>query len=92
VVFADPDSPNLMAVIVPMRLEDTSVQIRIQEFVDQINDRNPGYVVGKMIFANQTFSRESGFLLPNLKLNRKKIAQHFLDVDSRSTRVVARSA
>jgi len=45
-----------------------------------------------MIFANQTFSRESGFLLPNLKLNRKKIAQHFLDVDSRSTRVVARSA
>jgi len=92
VVFADPDSPNLTAVIVPMNLEDTSVKSRIQEFVDQINDRNPGYVVGKVIFADQTFSRESGFLLPNLKLNRKKIAQHFLDGDTRSVRVVARSA
>jgi long-chain acyl-CoA synthetase len=92
VVFADPDSPNLTAVIVPMNLEDTSMKSRIQEFVNQINDRNPGYVVGKVIFADQTFSRENGFLLPNLKLNRKKIAQHFLEGDMKSTRAVVRSA
>ena len=77
VVFADPDSPNLTAVIVPMSLEDASVQSRIQEFVDQINDRNPGYVVGKVIFANQTFSRESGFLLPNLNSIEERLLSTF---------------
>ena len=85
-------SPNLTAVIVPMNLEDTSVKSRIQEFIDQINGRNPGYVIGKVIFADQTFSRESGFLLPNLKLNRKRIAQHFVDGNMRNTRAVTRSA
>lgn len=92
VVFADSESPNLAAVIVPMNLDDASANTRIQEFIDQVNDRNAGTVVGKVIFSDQTFSRENGFLLPNLKLNRKKIAQHFLNGNAGSGKTVARSA
>jgi long-subunit acyl-CoA synthetase (AMP-forming) len=92
VVFADPDSTNLAAVVVPMNLDDASAKARIREFIDEMSCRNPSTVVGKVIFSDQTFSRENGFLLPNLKLNRKKIAQHFLSGNEDPSRAVARSA
>jgi len=33
--------------------------------------------IGRIIFTNVAFTRENGFLRPNLKLDRKNIAQHF---------------
>jgi len=75
-----------------MNLEDASAKVRIQQFVDQMNNRHSAIIVGKVIFSDQVFSRENGFLLPNLKLNRKKIAQHFLDRQTEVGRAVARSA
>ncbi len=92
VVFADEDSPNLVAVVLAKNLEDVGVRVRIQQFVDQLNDRKPYLTVGKVIFSDQPFSRENGFLRPNLKLDRKKIAQHFLNGHEKSSRTVARSA
>lgn len=78
VVFADVSSPNLVAVIVPKHLEDISVQERIRRFIDRINESKSTNIIGRVIFSNQEFSRENGFLLPNLKLNRRMIAQQFL--------------
>ncbi|HEY4678181.1 MAG TPA: AMP-binding protein [Candidatus Angelobacter sp.] len=92
VVFAHEDSPNLVAVVLPKKLEDVSVRIRIQQFVDQLNERKPFLTVDAVIFSDQAFSRENGFLRPNLKLDRKKIAQHFLNGNGNSGKTVARSA
>jgi len=92
VVFAHEDSPNLVAVVLPKNLEDVSVRIRIQQYVDQLNERKPSLTVDTVIFSDQTFSRENGFLRPNLKLDRKKIAQHFLNGNEKSSKTVARSA
>jgi long-chain acyl-CoA synthetase len=33
--------------------------------------------VGKIVMTDLVFSRENGFLRPNLKLDRKRIGQHF---------------
>lgn len=92
VVFADPGTPNLVAVIFPKNPEDESAKPRIQAFVDGINDRRPSTTVGRIIFTELALTRENGFLRPNLKLDRKKIAQHFLGEGSEASQVVARSA
>ena len=92
VVFAHEDSPNLVAVVLPKNLEDVSVRIRIQQYVDQLNERKSSLTVDTVIFSDQTFSRENGFLRPNLKLDRKKIAQHFLNGNGKSSKTVAGSA
>ncbi len=92
VVFADEGSPNLVAVVLAKNLEDVSVRIRIQQFVDQLNERKPSLTVGTVIFSDQVFSRENGFLRPNLKLDRNKISQHFLNGNGNSSKTVARSA
>jgi long-subunit acyl-CoA synthetase (AMP-forming) len=78
VVFSDPDSNGLAAVVLPRNPNDKSAKHRIQKFVDEITDHKPSLVVSKVIFIDHPFSRENGFLRPNLKLDRKKIAQHFL--------------
>ena len=48
-----------------------------RQFVEQFNKRLPSMTVGKIVFTDLEFSRENGFLRPNLKLDRKKIGQHF---------------
>lgn len=77
VVFSSPDLPSLVAVVLPKNPEAAGVQERIQRFVDGVNQRNRLMNVGQIIFTNQLFTRENGFLRPNLKLDRKRIAQHF---------------
>jgi long-chain acyl-CoA synthetase len=91
VVFAHPESHELVAVVLPKNPNDDSAKLRIQKFVDKITEQQPSMMVSKLIFSDQEFSREKGFLRPNLKLDRKKIAQHFLDGGERS-KSVARSA
>lgn len=85
VVFADPDAPTLVAVVLPKNPHDQSAKPRIQRFVDAIGERQPSIIVGRIIFTDLVFSRENGFLRPNLKLDRKRIAEHFLG-ESRKTR------
>lgn len=92
VVFADPDAPTLVAVVLPKNPQDQSAKLRIQQFVDEIGERQSSMMVGRIIFTDSTFSRENGFLRPNLKLDRRKIAEHFLKESRESSEVMARSA
>jgi long-chain acyl-CoA synthetase len=92
VVFADEDSANLIAVILPKNPQDESAKARIQRFVDEINERRPSLTVGRIIFSDLSFSRENGFLRPNLKLDRKKIGEHFLGGEIPAAKAVAKSA
>lgn len=79
VVFGSQAAPSLVAVVLPKNPNDAGVKSRIQLFIDQINKQHPSMIVGKIVFTDLEFSRENGFLRPNLKLDRKKIGQHFQD-------------
>jgi long-chain acyl-CoA synthetase len=91
VVFAEADSSALVAVVLPRNPNDQAAKKRIQLFVDEISERKPSIAIGRVVFSDLAFSRENGFLRPNLKLDRKKIAQHFLGAGAESG-VLARSA
>jgi long-chain acyl-CoA synthetase len=77
VVFGSQGAPSLAAVVLPKSPKDADAQGRIQQFVEQLNKRQPSTTIGKIVFTDLEFSRENGFLRPNLKLDRKKIGQHF---------------
>jgi long-subunit acyl-CoA synthetase (AMP-forming) len=77
VVFADPESSALVAVVLPKKPDDPAAKVRIQQFVDKNTEQRPSFAVRRVIFTDLAFSRENGFLRPNLKLDRNRIAQHF---------------
>jgi long-chain acyl-CoA synthetase len=77
VLFGSQGAPSLVAVVLPKNPKDAGAQGRIQQFVEQFNKRQPSMTVGEIVFTDLEFSRENGFLRPNLKLDRKKIEQHF---------------
>lgn len=77
VVFRSPEYPSLVAVVLPNNPEDMAARERIQRFIDTLNARHHSVNIGKVIVTDVVFTRENGFLRPNLKFNRKKIAQHF---------------
>jgi long-chain acyl-CoA synthetase len=91
VVFAEVDSSTLVAVVLPKNPQDDSAKVRIRQFVDEFSERKPSIAVNRIIFSELAFSRGNGFLRPNLKLDRKKIAQHFL-ASVENSKTVARSA
>jgi long-chain acyl-CoA synthetase len=91
VVFADPESAMLVAVVLPKNPADELAKKRIQQFVDEIGERNPLFTVDRVVFADSAFSLENGFLRPNLKLDRTRIGQHFLG-RGEEHRAIARSA
>lgn len=92
VVVADADAAGLVAIILPKNPGDEAAKKRITLFVDEIGERKPSLAVRRIIFIDQPFSRENGFLRPNLKLDRKKIAQHFLEANPDANSKLARSA
>jgi long-chain acyl-CoA synthetase len=92
VVFIDANSTGLSAVVLPKNPADPSAKTRIQQFIDKLNERRPAFTVDRVIFSEQPFSRENGFLRPNLKLDRKSIAQHFMLSEGQNSKTVARSA
>lgn len=79
VVLKDPDAPALVAIVLPKDPGDEDARSRIEQFVN----RNGGghqratMSIGKIVFTDLIFSRENGLLRPNLKLDRRKIAEHF---------------
>lgn len=77
VICQDSDLPSLIAVIVTRNPEDLDARKRIQKVVDDVNEVNTSTPIGKVIITSVIFSRENGLLRPNLKLDRRKIAQHF---------------
>lgn len=77
VVFKEPEEPSLVGVILPRRHEDPAARARIEQVIENLNDRIASVQIGRVVFTDIVFSRENGFLRPNLKLDRKKIAHHF---------------
>jgi long-subunit acyl-CoA synthetase (AMP-forming) len=77
VVFRAPDSPFLTAVVLPKNPQDENAKSRVRQFIESIPQDKSAMSVDNVIFTDVVFSRENGFLRPNLKLDRKKIAQHF---------------
>src|SRR5581483_3287664 len=77
VVFGAPGAPYLFAVILPKKPDDLVARQRIEEHVERLGSARRGRLVGRVIFTDLAFSRENGFLRPNLKLDRRRIAEHF---------------
>lgn len=76
VVFQDPVKDILVAVVLPRHSGD-DVKARIERFTADVCQDRCNATIGSVIFTDVIFSRENGFLLPNLKLNRRKIAASF---------------
>jgi long-subunit acyl-CoA synthetase (AMP-forming) len=89
VVFADQGSANLIAVILPKNLEDPSARTRIEQFIAKRNEGRSSLIIGDVVFSDVAFSRENGFLRPNLKLDRKKIGERFLPASGRRAEAAA---
>jgi long-subunit acyl-CoA synthetase (AMP-forming) len=77
VVFGSQDVPFLVAVVLPNNPQDSEAKTRIERFIEGINERRTSMQVEKVVFTELELTRENGFLRPNLKLDRKRIAEHF---------------
>lgn len=77
VVVGGTGTPRPCAIVLPRRPDDASARLRIQAFIDGIGERRPSMRLDKVIFVDAPFTRENGMLRPNLKLDRRRIAEHF---------------
>lgn len=77
VIFGRDGAAYLVAVVLPRNPADEEGKRRIERFVDAINERHHAMNIGKVVFTDMAFSRENGFLRPNLKLDRKRIGEFF---------------
>jgi long-chain acyl-CoA synthetase len=77
VVFGKDGASSLSAVIVLREPSDAAARARVDRHIERWN-AGRRIEVGKVVFADAPFSRENGFLRPNLKLDRKRIGEHFL--------------
>jgi long-chain acyl-CoA synthetase len=78
VVFGTADALTLTAVVLPRSPESAEARQRIEQFIDHISERRRSTPITLTIFTDIAFNRDNGFLRPNLKLDRKRIAEHFL--------------
>lgn len=92
VVFSDPDTAALVTVVLPRNPADKNAKARIQHFIDEMNEKRTSFAVHRIIFTDVVFSRENGFLRPNLKLDRNRIAQHFQIAPAQAGSAIGRSA
>lgn len=77
VVCAEDGAPALAAIVRPKQPDDPAAQARIHRFIEDQNDRWSKVSVGKVVFTDVVFTRENGLLRPNLKLDRRRISEHF---------------
>lgn len=68
---------GLVAVIVLRDPQDSGAHRRIEQHVEHMNVRRPAMSVNRLVFSDTPFSRENGLLRPNLKLDRRRIAQTY---------------
>lgn len=77
VVIGDQGAPFLIAVVLPKNPGDRDARKRIEDHIDHVGGRRKSVSIGRVVFTDLAFSRENGFLRPNLKLDRRRIAEHF---------------
>jgi long-subunit acyl-CoA synthetase (AMP-forming) len=80
VIFGGGNLPHLVAVVSLRQPAAPSARERIEQFIDEVNKRHPASVrVERIVFTDVAFTRENGLLRPNLKLDRKRIGERFLE-------------
>lgn len=79
VVLKRPDAPALVAIVLPKDPRDDGARSRIEQHVLRGGNgrQRASMSVEKVVFTSLAFTRENGLLRPNLKLDRKRIAEHF---------------
>lgn len=77
VVFRVRDDERCVILVVPRDPSDITARNRIKQFVDDVRERCHTLASADLVFTHLVFSRENGFLRPNLKLNRPNIVAHF---------------
>jgi long-chain acyl-CoA synthetase len=71
------DGAGLSAVVRPARPGNAPMHRRIRRFTEELGQRQPKFTISALTFTDIEFSRENGCLRPNLKLDRRCIAQRF---------------
>jgi len=77
VVSAGEDAPFLVAIISLRNPEDADARSRVRAHIERLYERRRSVDIGRVIFTDLAFSRDNGFLRPNLKLDRRRITEHF---------------
>lgn len=76
-VFARKGAPALTAIVRLRDPESAEAKALVEQFIQAMNTARSSAKIGEIIFTAVEFSRENEMLRPNLKLDRKKIAQYF---------------
>ncbi|WP_426731404.1 AMP-binding protein [Myxococcus faecalis] len=77
VVFGGGTLTCLVAVVLPKNPDDVEAKRRIERHVEEVGGQRQSLRVGRVVFAQEAFTRENGLLRPNLKLDRKRIGDVF---------------
>jgi long-subunit acyl-CoA synthetase (AMP-forming) len=78
VVLQDADHPYLMAVIDSDQRGEPDLEPKLQALIDVVNEKLPSWFrIERFVVSPEPFTPQNGFLTPNLKVARPKIAQAF---------------
>jgi long-chain acyl-CoA synthetase len=78
VVLQDADHPYLMAVIDSDQRGEPDLDATVQALIDSVNEKLPSWFrIERFVVSPEPFTPQNGFLTPNLKVARPKIAQAF---------------
>jgi long-chain acyl-CoA synthetase len=90
VVYGSDGAASLSAVVLPRDPTDLEAKRRIEGFINTMNQHHRAASIGNVVFTDTVFSRENGFLLPNLKLDRGRIGEFFRNEISDTAVLAAR--
>jgi long-chain acyl-CoA synthetase len=86
VVLQDADHPYLMAVIDSDQRGEPDLEPKLQALVDAVNEKLPSWFrIERFAVSPESFTPQNGFLTPNLKVARPKIAKAFAKAQARET-------
>jgi long-subunit acyl-CoA synthetase (AMP-forming) len=78
VVFQDSDHPYLIAVIDSDKRGEPDLAGGLQALIDAVNGKLPAWFqIERFIVAPEPFTPQNGFLTPNFKVSRARVAQAF---------------
>ncbi len=77
VILGTQGAHSLTAIIAPRLQDDRGAQERIRQAVSAVNERHRNARIGNVVFTDVKFTRENGLLRPNLKVDRRRIAEYF---------------
>jgi long-chain acyl-CoA synthetase len=77
VILGTQGAHSLTAVVVPRLQDDRGARERIRQAVWAVNERHRNAKIGNVLFTDVKFTRDNGLLRPNLKVDRRRIAEYF---------------